>query len=560
MKRYRHIIYSLVLLIAVGIILSVTVSFPISLKPDTDLNAIKKRGYLTLVTTSNPTGYFIYKNTPMGFEYDLIKAFAESMQLQLKVIDVSHPANMYQKLLTGEADIMAYNIPVLNHHMQYAVFTDPYIKTELVLIQRKIDKKSPQYIDKVADLAGKTITISDKSPFIPILTDIQFELNKSLQLNTIDTSKTPEDLIRMVSKGEIKYTVANKEIALINTDYYDNIDISTTLTAPQDIAFTIHRKHRKLTHALNKFIDNSRKDQFLYSLYEKYFQVDRLLVEGAATGEATGTDSKSISIYDQLFQKYAQNINWDWRLIAAMTQQESNFQPNAKSWAGALGLMQLMPATAKLFGLSTTQEIYHPELNIKTGTKYIAWLENFWKDIKDDTERKKFIMASYNAGQGHVKDAQRLARKYGYNPDLWDGHVEYFLLNKSKPIFYMDPVCKHGYCRGSEPFNYVRSIIRKYTAYKTKYSSELSIDSDFSLEFTPEYELSFDDRGGGIEIIKQPLFNQNKIFQKNPIITSDSNIRQNGLKPRNPERIQLKKDAPKTNQLFKRNELFRKNQ
>lgn len=556
-KQKYQIIAAIILLIAVGL-LAFTDILPISLKPASDLDAIKKRGKLVLVTAYNPTGYFLYKDEPMGFEYDFIKKFAESIHVDLEVIEVNHPDEMYRKLLTGEADIMAYNIPVMNLPMQFATFTHPYIQTELVLVQRKIDKKSPQHIDQISDLAGKNITITEQSPYIQTLTDIKFELNNSLNISTTDTTKTPEDLIRMVAESEIDYTVANKEIALINKGFFKNIDIETAITAPQDIAFTIHRKHRRLTHALNRFISTSRKNQVLYTLYDQYFKTSRWIAEADKDNNDTQTlSTEAISSYDGLIQKYSKDISWDWRLVAAMIWQESKFKPTAKSWAGATGLMQLMPATARRFGLNTMQEIYHPELNIKTGTTYIAWLENFWKEIEDETERKKFIMASYNAGEGHVKDAQRLTQKYGYDPTKWDGNVEYFLLNKAKPVFYRDPVCKYGYCRGSEPFHYVRSIIKRYTHYKGKYSSEHTAGYNFSLDFTPVYEFGLDNHSSAPAVTRRQLFEKNDVFQERSLLRNEQNSN-NNLVPRNPERMKLNEDAPPANQLFRKNELFRK--
>lgn len=555
-------ILSIVLALLASFIIAFTDALPISLQPSTDLDNIKKKGQLTLVTAYNPTGYFLYKDEKMGFEYDFIKSFAESIGVKLKVIVVNNSDEMYQKLLTGEADVMAYNIPVMNLPMKFATFTQPYIQTELVLVQRKISKKSPQYIDNIQELSGKTISITEQSPYTQTLSDIRFDLNNSLQINTIEESKTPEDLIRMVSESDIEYTVANKEIALINKEFYSNIDIETTLTPPQDIAFTTHRKHRRLTNALNNFIQSSRKDQVLYALYDKYFKTSRLLAE-STTSETTenigeGTSTEAISIYDGLIQKYASDVQWDWRLVAALIWQESKFKPTAKSWAGATGLMQLMPATARRFGLNTMQEIYHPELNIKTGTKYIAWLENFWKEIEDDTERKKFIMASYNAGEGHVKDAQRLTQKYGYDPKKWDGNVEYFLLNKSKPAFYRDPVCKYGYCRGSEPFHYVRNIIKKYSQFQSKYSSEHTAGYNFSLDFSPIFELGIDEHTSSPQLVKKQLFQKNEIFREQNNENSENGIYRNNLTPKNPNGLKLRENPAPTNQLFKKNDLFKR--
>lgn len=560
MKKKNYGLLAFLIVILAMILIAFTQLLPISFQPKSDLDAIIKRGELTLVTAYNPTGYFLYKDVEMGFEYDFIKSFSEKIGVQLNVIVVNNSDEMYQKLLTGEADIMAYNIPVMNLPMQFAVFSQPYIQTELVLVQKKISKNSPQYIDRISELAGKIITITEQSPYAQTLTDLRFDLNNTLQINTTDESKTPEDLIRMVADGEINYTVANKEIALINKEYFPNIDIETTITPPQDIAFTIHRKHRKLVSALNKFIQSSKNDHELYALYDKYFKTSRLFAEN--TNRETieeGTSTDAISNYDGLVQKYAAEINWDWRLVSAMIWQESKFKPTAKSWAGATGLMQLMPATARRFGLNTMQEIYHPELNIKTGTKYIAWLENFWKEIEDETERKKFIMASYNAGEGHVKDAQRLTKKYGYDPKIWDGNVEYFLLNKSKPAFYRDPVCKYGYCRGSEPFHYVRNIIKKYAQYKSKYTSEHVAGYNFSLAFSPIYDMGVDANSSNPNLTKRQLFEKNEIFKERQSSSPDSGLFRNNLTPKNPNGLKLRENAPPSNQLFKRNELFKNN-
>lgn len=154
---------------------------------------------------------------------------------------------------------------------------------------------------------------------------------------------------------------------------------------------------------------------------------------------------------------------WDWRLIASIIYQESRFDPEAESWAGAMGLMQLMPETADIFGVI---EIYKPRENITGGLKLLNWLDKQLMDsIPDRNERLKFVLASYNVGLGHVKDAQRLAKKYGKDPFLWEDNVDYFLLNKSASKYYKDPVVRWGYCRGEEPFHYVSDVLERYGHY-----------------------------------------------------------------------------------------------
>lgn len=170
-----------------------------------------------------------------------------------------------------------------------------------------------------------------------------------------------------------------------------------------------------------------------------------------------------ISDYDNLFKRNAHTIMWDWRLLAAQAYQESAFDPNATSWAGAQGLLQLMPGTAKDMNVSNP---YNPEENVRGAVQYLKLVNNSFTDIDDQNERIKFMLAAYNCGPQHVKDAQALAEKYGKNPRLWTGHVDQFVKALSEPRYYRDPVVKNGYCRGNEPYNYVIQIMSRYEQYR----------------------------------------------------------------------------------------------
>ena len=171
-----------------------------------------------------------------------------------------------------------------------------------------------------------------------------------------------------------------------------------------------------------------------------------------------------ISHYDGFFQRYASTIRWDWRLLAAQCYQESTFDPKARSWAGACGLMQIMPGTADHLGLSRAN-IYDPEQNIAAAVRYIAELERSFSDIREHSERTKFVLAAYNGGHFHIRDAMALARKNGRNASLWH-EVEPFVLGLSQPQYYNDPVVKNGYMRGSETVDYVRKIHERWNGYR----------------------------------------------------------------------------------------------
>ena len=171
-----------------------------------------------------------------------------------------------------------------------------------------------------------------------------------------------------------------------------------------------------------------------------------------------------ISHYDGFFQRYASTIRWDWRLLAAQCYQESTFDPKARSWAGACGLMQIMPGTADHLGLSRAN-IYDPEQNIAAAVRYLAELERNFSDIREHSERTKFVLAAYNGGHFHIRDAMALARKNGRNASRWH-EVEPFVLGLSQPQYYNDPVVKNGYMRGSETVDYVRKIHERWNGYR----------------------------------------------------------------------------------------------
>lgn len=170
-----------------------------------------------------------------------------------------------------------------------------------------------------------------------------------------------------------------------------------------------------------------------------------------------------ISTYDTYFKEAARFTGWDWRLIAAQCYQESGFDPNAVSWAGAKGLMQIMPATATQLGLAQT-DVFKPAENIAAATKYLRKLQDVYAGIPDPEERVKFVLAAYNGGAGHIKDARTLTRKYGGNPDSW-ADVSYFVRNLSNAKYYRDPAVKHGYMIGAETANYVESIMQRWRLY-----------------------------------------------------------------------------------------------
>lgn len=193
-----------------------------------------------------------------------------------------------------------------------------------------------------------------------------------------------------------------------------------------------------------------------------------------------------LSNYDHLFQRFAGDANADWRLLAALSYQESCFDPHARSWAGACGLMQLMPGTAAQLGVSSAN-IFDPVTNVAAGARLIRQLQSAFSDVPDPSERMNFVLASYNGGIGHVRDAMALTQKYGGNKYRW-AEVSQMILKLSEPRFYQDPIVRNGYMRGTETYNYVLLVRQRYHRYSGIASPVSSASSS--------YEYTQPQRGG----------------------------------------------------------------
>ncbi|MBK8290916.1 MAG: transglycosylase SLT domain-containing protein [Flammeovirgaceae bacterium] len=274
-----------------------------------------------------------------------------------------------------------------------------------------------------------------------------------------------ESLIRQVATGEIKYTVTDQTLAMVNSFYYPNLDINTVLSLPQQIAWAVRTNSPELLKTTNAWLKESKRSGVFKVIYNKYFNSSRL-TEARITSEYSSMVSNRLSPFDEQIKAGAEQIGWDWRLIASVAYQESNFDPQVKSWAGAIGLMQVMPATGDFFKVTN---LLDPNQNIKVGVKFLKYLDTRWaKTVPDPEERIKFVLASYNAGLSHVTDAQKLTQKYGKDPTVWSDNVEYFLSKKSDPKYFRDPVVVVGYCRCIEPVKYVKEVLQRYDEYKLR--------------------------------------------------------------------------------------------
>lgn len=435
---------------------------------DRSFERIQERGKLIATTDYNSTNYFIYRGAPAGYEYEMLKAYADHIGVELELVVNNDFEDAYTDLLEGKVDVIAMGLTVNSARRQLIDFTEPLGQTRQVLVQRKPEdwrkmatrsEVEEHMVRNPLDLAGKMVYIPRHSSFKQRLKHLQQEIGDSIYV--VEFPQTAERLIEMVANGEIDYTVADEHVAMVNQKYFHNLDVKTPLSFPLHVAWGVRKEDDSLTNSLNEWIDGFADSKIARFIYNKYFVNPRSL---QYAHKYYSVRSGKISNWDDLLKKDSKELNWDWRLLASMVYQESRFQPKATSWMGAFGLMQLMPGTAKLYGVDSLSS---PAENLRAGVSHLKVLDRrFSKIIEDPVERRKFVLAAYNVGIAHVFDARRLAEKYGRDPNKWDDNVAYFLLNKSDPKYYNDSVVYYGYCRGEEPYNYVNDILYRYEHYQ----------------------------------------------------------------------------------------------
>lgn len=425
-----------------------------------DLQHIKDSGKLVVLTLYSSTSYFNYRGQDMGFQYELSEQFAKSLGVKLEIKVARNTHDLIRKLLAGEGDLIAYNLPITKEWKDSVTYCGEEIITHQVVVQRNNGKERP--LKDVTELIGKDIYVKPGKHY-DRLVNLDKELGGGILIHKVtNDSITMEDLITQVAQGKIPFTIADNDVARLNKTYYPNLNIQLSVSFDQRSSWAVRKSSVQLAAAANQWHkENMTSPAYTVSM-KRYFEISKSIPHSPILSLREG----KISHYDQLFKKYAPEIDWDWRLLASLAYTESNFDTTAVSWAGAKGLMQLMPATARAMGVPPGKE-QNPEESIKAAVKYIAATAQSFADVPKE-ERTQFVLASYNSGIGHVLDAMALAEKYGKNKYVWQDNVEEYILLKSNEEYFTDPVCKNGYFRGIETYNFVREVTSRYEQYKKK--------------------------------------------------------------------------------------------
>lgn len=418
---------------------------------------------LIVGTLYSPTSYFLYKSDIMGYNYDLITRLAEDKNITIKFELFRSLSSLLERLDSAQIDLAAYNTPItaeFNHRVTHCGIESI---TRQVLIQPS--KKGDELITDVTQLVGKEIYVEKGSKYESRLQNLNSELGGGIKIHTINRDTImSEDLISMVANNEIPLTVVDNDIAQLDHTYYANIDISLEISFPQRSSWSVKKGNEWLADSINLWANTKEIQRYSKRLFNHYFATSRNAKQVIIN--VKNLQRGIISKYDSFFKESAKTIGWDWKLLAAQGYVESNFNPSAVSWAGARGIMQLMPGTAQHYGLDAAN-IEDPQSNIHAASKSIRDLNrSLSKYVEDEEERKKFIIAAYNSGIAHIYDAIALAKKYGKDPQIWDNNVCDALLMKRYPEYYNDDVCKYGYFGGKQTVKYVESVTNTYNLFK----------------------------------------------------------------------------------------------
>ncbi|MDD5186062.1 MAG: transglycosylase SLT domain-containing protein [Paludibacter sp.] len=424
----------------------------------TDLKNIISSDTLRVATMYGATSYFLFRDEFMGFDYEMAENLASRLNVNLKISIAQNQSEMEQLLLDRKVDIICYNTIETKNLKKDFHFVFPQPESYQVLVQNM----GVNALSDVTQLAGKSVYVKANSIFHQRLKALNEEIGGKINIVLAADSLSNEDLIDLVAENKIEYTLAYHNLAMLHKSYYNRLNCRLPVGFNQPNGWMIRAGSKELQDTIEKWEKLPTTVELQSNLYHKYWEKSPYFAQLKVK-----IPRGAISPYDKLFKKYAALINWDWRLLAALVYHESRFDSSQISWVGAAGLMQLMPRTAANFGLDK-QTVFNPEMNIEAGVQYIKSLNLTFRKVENKDERVKFILAGYNSGPAHILDAMALAQKYGKNPQVWFGNVEFFLLKKSEPEFYNDKVVKYGYFRGKQTVSYVHNTLKTFEKYLRK--------------------------------------------------------------------------------------------
>jgi len=410
------------------------------IKEDTD----NIRAYLLF----HASDYFVYRGFPIGFQYEMLRELEKGIGRNVEIILKTDANEIFKTLFYDDFDIVVMDF-------RYSSFLLPLFENSIshsysypVLVSgSKIDTAKVETILVSHDFSS-ILFFDDNSPYC------KYVVQESKQFST-------EELFEKVELGEIPYLICDYNLAITLLPFYSNVQVLEKAGPQFERHWVLNKKNSSLNEEINLWLSDFKKTQKYSWLLRKYFsQTSSLISASFATKQKSG-----ISQYDAIIKKYARKYMFDWRFVASIICQETRFISGLTGKGGSFGLMQLMPVTMDYYGISEADD---DEANIRVGVQHLNRVRNSFDDIDDEEEKLYFIAAAYNAGRGHLFDAQRLCAKYGEDFTNWNNVSKYLKL-KSQSEFATDSVVKSGYFPGTHAVKYAQQVMERYAAYKAAY-------------------------------------------------------------------------------------------
>ena len=429
-----------------------------------DFEEIRSSGVLRMITHYGPNTYFLHQGFEEGFEYELLYAFAREHDLVLEVVIIDADEDPRELLLAGDGDVIAANYTITPERRKSVNFTQPYNLANKILVYSRDLQTRPGTLEELSG-SGVPISVRQKSSGSAHLNELVYQ-GYDLTIEYIPDQMDTKSLLDQIAMGSIKAVVLSNKLFHPASRYMQELIEGPVIAEADSIAWGIRGNAPDLGQQMNSFLqkhfrfsenmERPRRSAFLNVLRQRYFQ------EGPQIADYYNPDWHYSNIglessYDHVIHSVADSLELDWKLVTAMIVQESSFNPGAKSWAGAVGLMQIIPR----FSSIEYQNLYDPVINIREGAGILkAHLDHY--SYLDSLNQKSFALATYNVGLGHMADARRLVIDQNKDPNEWE-NVADALLRLMQRSYHQD--ARYGYKRGIETVRYVKEILNRYQMY-----------------------------------------------------------------------------------------------
>ena len=418
------------------------------------LENIVDKGTLDVVILNSPTTYYAGTEKELGFDYELISAFAKEINVDLNLSVVFTVSEALQKSRDGVGDITVAGLTITDKRKKEFKFGPQYhtVQEQLICSSELFKKKN--FPRDVEDIVGLNIVVGKDTSYESTLSKLKTEVD-GFDFNTT-TEYSTEQLLDLTHKQEIDCTIADSSVFMINQRYYPKLIRALVLSDRKSLAWIIRdAEDQSVNEALYKWLNRYERSGKMAELRDHYFTFLSIF-DYYDTSIFYERLENRLPKYKKHFIGAGEKYDIPWMILAAQSYQESHWNPNATSHTGVRGMMMLTNNTAALLGVKNRVDV---KQSIYGGAKYLRVIEAKLPPEIKGKNRWAITLASYNVGYGHVLDAQELARKLNIDPNSWISLKEVLPLLTQKKYFRN---LRYGYARGDEPVKYVDAIQNYY--------------------------------------------------------------------------------------------------